>query len=200
MKSTCVSIKLLSNVPNLLVPVTNPAITKAMSLHGRLVNGKLFQTNGLLSKALNPIAVCVNDIGEKKGKSLHCYLDGLNCCLRLLTSAVNYINQLRKDTARIHVRDLAMVDLCKWECEVGQDELFPFDVAKKCEEIHRAGRLGRLAFRPSKVSGRRFTPSSRPTHRSFQASHQYQRHSQSRPLLGQRPPQGRRMFGPRPQQ
>lgn len=51
MKSTCVSIKLLSNVPNLLVPVTNPAITKAMSLHGRLVDGKLFQTNGLLSKA-----------------------------------------------------------------------------------------------------------------------------------------------------
>ena len=199
-KSTCASIKFPSNVPNLSVPVTNPAITKAMSLHGRLVDGKLFQTNGLLSKALVPIAVCLNDIGDRKGKSLHCYLDGLNNCLRLLTSAVNYINQLRKDIARIHVRDSAMVDICKWECEVGQNELFPFDVTKKCEEIHKAGKLGRPAFRPSKAPGRRFTSSSRPAHRSSQASFQSRRRSQSRPFLGQRPPQGRRMFGPRPQQ
>ena len=103
----------------------NPAITKAMSLHGRLVDGKLFQTNGLLTKALVPIAVCLNDIGVRKGKNVHCYLDGLNYCLRLLTSAINYINRLRKDIARIHVRVSAMVDLCKWECEVGQEELFP---------------------------------------------------------------------------
>ena len=201
-KATCASVKIPSNVPNLAVPVTNSAITKAMSLHGRLIDGKLFQTNGLLSKALVPIAVCVNDIGEKKGKSLTCYLDGLNTCLRLLTSAVNYINQLRKDIARIHVRDSAMVDLCKWECEVGQNELFPFDVAKKCEEIHKEGRLGRPSFRSSKVpgTGRRFIPSSRPAHRSSQASYQSRGRFQSRPFLGQRPPQGRRKFGPRPQQ
>ena len=94
-KSTCASIKLPSNVPNLSVPVTNPAITKAMSVNGRLVDSKLFQTNVLLTKALVPIAVCLSDIGEKKSKSLHCYLDGLNNCLRLLTSAVNYINSFK---------------------------------------------------------------------------------------------------------
>ncbi|MPD04656.1 hypothetical protein E2C01_100354 [Portunus trituberculatus] len=32
---------------------------------------------------------------------------------RLLTSAVNYLNQLRKDVARTHVRDSAMVNLSK---------------------------------------------------------------------------------------
>ncbi|MPC79354.1 hypothetical protein E2C01_073877 [Portunus trituberculatus] len=51
-----------------------------------------------------------------------------------------------------------MVDLCKWECEVGQDELFPFDVAKKCEEIHKAGRLGWPSFRPSKAVYSLFPP------------------------------------------
>ncbi|MPC77038.1 hypothetical protein E2C01_071477 [Portunus trituberculatus] len=25
-----------------------------------------------------------------------------------------------------------MVDLCKWECDEGQQELFPFDVTRKC--------------------------------------------------------------------
>ncbi|MPC82980.1 hypothetical protein E2C01_077669 [Portunus trituberculatus] len=58
-KSTCGLIKLPSNIPNLTVPVTNPTITKAMSLHGRLVDNKLFQTNDLLTKALVPIAVCL---------------------------------------------------------------------------------------------------------------------------------------------
>ena len=199
-KLTCGKIKLPSNVPNLAVPVTNAEITKAMSVNGRLVDTKLFQTNCLLTKALVPIAVCINDIGEKKSKSLPSYLDGLNNCLRLLTSAVNYLNQLRKDVARIHVRDSAMVDLCKWECEVGQQELFPFDVTQKCEEIHKAGRLGRPSFRPSsKTSSRRFSSSSRSAHQSShsQARYQSRPHSQARPFFGQRPPQGRGMHRPK---
>ena len=199
-KLTCGKIKLPSNVPNLAVPVTNAEITKAMSVNGRLVDTKLFQTNFLLTKALVPIAVCINDIGEKKSKSLPSYLDGLNNCLRLLTSAVNYLNQLRKDVARIHVRDSAMVDLCKWECEVGQQELFPFDVTQKCEEIHKAGRLGRPSFRPSsKTSSRRFSSSSRSAHQSShsQARYQSRPHSQARPFFGQRPPQGRGMHRPK---
>ncbi|MPC48013.1 hypothetical protein E2C01_041777 [Portunus trituberculatus] len=65
-KLMCVKIKLLINVPNLTMPVTNAAITKAMSVNGRLVDAKLFQTNCLLTKAIVPIAVCVNDIGQKK--------------------------------------------------------------------------------------------------------------------------------------
>ncbi|XP_045101327.1 uncharacterized protein LOC123498229 [Portunus trituberculatus] len=65
-KLTCAKIKLPSNVPNLTMPVTNAAITKAMSVNGCLVDAKLFQTNCLLTKAIVPIAVCVNDIGQKK--------------------------------------------------------------------------------------------------------------------------------------
>ncbi|MPC74717.1 hypothetical protein E2C01_069091 [Portunus trituberculatus] len=183
-------------MPNLTMPVTNAAITKTMSVNGNLVDAKLFQTNCLLTKAIVPIAVSVNDIEQKKGKSLLCYLDGLNSSLRLLTSAVNYLNQLRKDVAQIHVRDSAMVDLCKWECEVGQQELFPFDVTRKCEEIHKTGRLGRPSFRPSsKTSGKRFSSSSRSSHRPSQGHYQSRPRSQNRPFFGQRPPQGRGMHG-----
>ncbi|MPC30784.1 hypothetical protein E2C01_024053 [Portunus trituberculatus] len=55
-KLTCAKIKLPSNVPNLTMPVTNATITEAMSVNGRLVDAKLFQTNCLLTKAIVPIA------------------------------------------------------------------------------------------------------------------------------------------------
>lgn len=51
-KATASKIKLPSNVPNLKVPETNPAIVKAMSVVGKLVDGRLAFANGLLAKAL----------------------------------------------------------------------------------------------------------------------------------------------------
>lgn len=62
---TCNKIKLLGNVPNLKVPVTNPAIIKAMSVGGKLVDTWLSLTNKLVTKALVPIVRCINDIGDK---------------------------------------------------------------------------------------------------------------------------------------
>ena len=112
-KLICNKIKLPSNVPNLLVPATNSAIAKAMSVGGRLLDTRLFHTNSLLTKALVPIAQCVSDIGEKKGQSVNCYLDGLNNSVRLLASAVNYVNHLRKEIVRLHVHDSALAELCK---------------------------------------------------------------------------------------
>ncbi|MPC77897.1 hypothetical protein E2C01_072366 [Portunus trituberculatus] len=178
------------------VPVTNTAVTKAMSVGGRLVDARLFYVNGLLCKALVPVVQCISDIGEKKGKPLHGYLDGLNSSLRLMTSVVNYLNHLRKEVARLHVHDPAMTDLCKWECEVGWDELFPFNVVKKCEEIHKTRKLGRPVFRPfwnrRLATFRQF--SRRPGHyQQWRALPQRtgSRHH-VRPFLGQRASQGRR--------
>ena len=117
MKTTCSKVRLPSNIPNLTVPATNAAITKALSVGGRLIDTHLSFTNGLLSKALVPVAQCLSDIGERKGKAVVAYLDGLNNCVRLLTSAVCYLNQLRKEVARIHVNDSALAELCRcWHC------------------------------------------------------------------------------------
>lgn len=192
-KQTCDKIKLPNNVPNLKVPVTNPAITKAMSVGGKLVDTRLSLTNGLLVKALVPIARCISDIGDGNVQPITCYLEGLNNSFRLLASAVNYLNQLRKEVARIHVNDSALAELCIWECEVGQDDLFPFDVIKKCEEIHKSRKLGRPTFRPHKGPGKRFAPPRQPSRHSFRPSYPQQSRPryQTRPFLGKRPPQAK---------
>lgn len=198
-KQTCDKIKLPSNVPNLKVPVTNSALTKAMSVGGKLVDTRLSLTNGLLTKALVPLARCLSDIGDGNIQPISSYLEGLNNSFRLLASAVNYVNQLRKEVARIHVNDSALVELCKWECDVGQDDLFPFDIVKKCEEIHKSRRLGRPSFRPHKGPGRRFAPHRQSARHPFRPSYPQQPRprSQPRPFLGSRPPQGRGRPAPR---
>ncbi|KAK4299840.1 hypothetical protein Pmani_027912 [Petrolisthes manimaculis] len=147
-KITANKIKVPSNVPNMKIPETNPPIVRALSAGGKLLDACLTHINGLLTKALVPITQCVSDVGERKGKVINYYLEGLNDCLRLLISAINYTNQLRKEVARIHVNDTALAELCKWECEVGTEELFPFDVVKNCDEIHKTKKLGRPSFGP----------------------------------------------------
>ncbi|MPC54745.1 hypothetical protein E2C01_048670 [Portunus trituberculatus] len=172
------------------VPATNSAITKAMSVGGKLLDTRICHTNGVLVKALVPIAQCISDIGEKIEKPISSYLGDLNNSLRLLSSAVNYLNQVRKEVARIHVNDSALAELCKWECEVGRDELFPFDVIKKCEEIHKSRKLGRPSSRPYKYNrARRQVPHRQDSRRSTYPQTR-QRHSQ-KSFIGHRAPQGR---------
>lgn len=107
-KTIASKIKVPSNVPNMITPETNPPIVKAMSVGGRLVDARLSYFNSLLIKALVPITECVSDVGERKGKLIKYYLEGLNDCLRLLISSINYANQLRKEVAWIHVNDSAL--------------------------------------------------------------------------------------------
>ena len=190
-KTVCSRIKIPSNVPNMTVPVTNAAVTKAMGVGGKLLDTRLCHTIGVLIKALVPIARCVSDIGEKTGKPITSYLSALNDSFRLLTSAVNYLNQLRKEVVRIHANDSALAELCKWECEVGKDDLFPFDVIKKCDDILRTRRLGRPAFRPYRY-GRARRHAAPPRQDTRKPHYPQARHrTAQRPFLGHRASQGR---------
>lgn len=192
-KLTCSKIQLPRNVPNLCVPSTNSAITKALSTGGKLLDNRLFQTNGLLSKALVLLAQCVSDIGERAGKPLSHYLEGFNNSIRLLVSAINFLNHMRKEVARLHVHDSALTDLCKWDCDVGTDALFPFDIAKKCDEIHKTKRLGRPSFRPHKSRGPRWSLQNRQPAGSRRPLFQRADSRSSRLFLGQTASQGRGM-------
>lgn len=80
---------------------------------------------------LIPIAKCISDIRKKKANIINSYQKRLNKRFRLLTSTVNYINQLVREVAHIHRHDSALAKLCRWDCKIGKDELFPFDVVKK---------------------------------------------------------------------
>ena len=146
-KATAAKIKLPSNVGNLKVPVTNNDITIAMSTGGKFLDARLTRTNCFISKAIVPMAKIVSDIGEKKNLPSEVCLSSLNDSLRLLAAAFNYNNHIRKEVARVHVNDSALAQLCKWECDVGSDELFPFNVAKKCDEIHKTKKLGMPYFK-----------------------------------------------------
>lgn len=111
---TCDKIKLPSNVLNLKVSVFSATI-KAMSVGEKVDDTQFSLTNGPVTEALVPIALCTTDIGDGNNQPIYFYLDDLNNNLRLLTSTVAYINQLRKEVAWIHV-----VELCKMQCEVGK--------------------------------------------------------------------------------
>ena len=189
-KATCTRLLVPSNVPNMTVPETNPVISKALSVGGKVLDARLAHTNGLLLKALVPILRCLSDIGENAGKPISTYLSGFNDSLRLLVSAFNYLNHLRTEVARIHVSDSALTELCKWEHEVGRDALFPFDVAKKCDEIHKTKRLGRPSFRPYKFGRPQGHDFRQATRRPFFP--RAKPNPSARPFLGQKQPRGRR--------
>ncbi|MPC68725.1 hypothetical protein E2C01_062931 [Portunus trituberculatus] len=162
-----------------------------MTVGGKLRDKWLFHTNGLLSKALVPVAQCISDIGEGKGKPVSSYLEGLDNSLRLLASAVNYVNQLWKEVARINVNDSPLAELCKWECAVGKEVLFPFDVTKKCDKICKTRKVGRHLLHPHKMSGpKRFAPYGSTSGLFFHPS-QSQSRTSSRHFLCQKLPQGK---------
>ena len=127
--------------------MTNGDITKAMTSGGKLLDARLARTNGILSKAIVPLARLMSDFGEKNNLSMEHYTPGLNSSLRLLPAAFNYVNHIHKEVARIHMHDSALAKLCSWECEVGTADLFPVDVAKKCEEMHKTRKLGRSFYK-----------------------------------------------------
>ena len=195
-KATSAKIKLPINVDNLKVPVTNSDITQAMNAGGKFLDARLTRTNCLISKAIVPVANLISDLGERKNRPTDFYLASLNDSLRLLAAAFNYLNHIRKEVARIHVNDSALTHLTTWECEVGTNELFPFDVAKKCDEIHKTKKLGRPQYKQkTNLQPRRF----KPYYNKRQVDKQlHQGYSQSRynpkPGFGHKQPQGRKPF------
>lgn len=190
-KATAAKVKLPSNVANFQVPVTNADVTKALSMGGRLLDARVSRTSCLLTKAIVPLARLLSDFGDKKTLSLDQHVMGLNSSLRLLAAAFNYMTHIRKEIVRLHVQDSALARLCTWDCEVGTAELFPFDVAKRCDELHRTRTLGRSTYRPKPSGGtqKRFQPY--VTKRQWPRQHTSSSRVpvQSRPFLGHR--QGR---------
>ena len=164
-KETAAKIKFPSNIPNLIVPETNKDLVSAMKFPARLMDLSQKKIAGLIARAMTPIATIVSDIGEQKTKKTEDYLEGLVDSLRLLAAAFNYTNQSRKDIIRNNVNDKSLAELCKWDVEVGTQELFPFDCTKKIEEMRKSKKIG---YKPS-------------YHKSVRTSSSYEHFGTSRP-------------------
>lgn len=185
-KATAAKVKLPVNVGNFTVPVTNADVAKALSVGGKLLDARMFRTTCLLSKAIVPLARLLSDFGDKKNPSLEQHVMGLNSSLRLLTAAFNYMTHIRKEIVRLHVQDSALAKLCTWDCEVGTAELFPFDVAKKCDELHKTRKLGGFTYkhRPSGGTQKRFKPYVTKRQWTRQDTSSSRAPARSRPFLG----------------
>ena len=107
---------------------------------------QLYLSNGLIGKAMVPLMKIVGDPDLCQGKVYlsMTHLEDINKSLKLMTAAINYVNHSRKENVRNGVRDNVLRRLCSWDCSVGNKELFPFKVSKRCHELRRAKNLGRF--------------------------------------------------------
>ena len=181
-KALLQSVKIPDNVPNLTVPATNNDIMKAMPKQAKSLDYQLVRTNTLIAKAIAPLASFVADVGQKQVKPAAEYLDGINSSVRMLTAAFNFLNFSRKEIVRNYVREKGLTSLCQWDCPVGQDELFPFDVTKRCDELRKVRTLGAPNFAYRYRPQQQQQQQRKPTTNSFKwPPRSYEHHQQQRP-------------------
>ena len=111
-KDLCGKIKVPKNIKNFKIPETNEDIVKAMTLKVKYLDNNLQRLGTLLMKSLSPIVYFISDSLDSKPIDKK-YVKEFNNSLRLITAALNYTFQLRKDVIRINIQDQALADLCK---------------------------------------------------------------------------------------
>ena len=154
-KEAASKFKFPANVPNMVVPALNDDLRKAYDAGGKVIEGGIFRCVGLVAKAMVPVVRMVDDVANQRiVKPATAYLDGANVSVRLMATVFNLLNHVRKDVARFHVKETALQDICNWECDVGSDKLFPFNVTKRCDEIRKTRRLGSSDNRNNHSFGR----------------------------------------------
>ena len=151
-----------SNVPNLVVPVTNSDIEQALSRGTKILDGQLSRSTDVLAKGMVPLLRLASDMKDETVKLGPGHCKGVLSSLKLLTAAFNYLNHSRKELIRNSVQNEVLRQLCSWKCKVGDKELFPFDVNKKVAELRKGQNLGRLkSYREFKRYDRTFRGGSR---------------------------------------
>ena len=130
------------NVPKLKVPAMNEELLHAMSRGGKFLDSKLFRSSGLLAKSLVPIMNFLTDIYSGKMRPLSDYFQDLMCSVRLTVANLNYLHQTRRDVCKLLIKEPGLHKFCNWNCAIGEEYLFPFDMVKKVEEYRKSIKLG----------------------------------------------------------
>ncbi len=122
-----------ANVKALKVPKTNSEVFDGMNKGPKVTDACVQKTQLMLSKALVPLIMTVNDIGIGKADELAPKLEPFMDVIRLTAGALSQLSQVRKDIIRNDLK-YPMAKLCTWETPVGDDWLFGPDVVKKVKE------------------------------------------------------------------
>lgn len=88
------------------------------------------------------------------------YLEPFNDSVRLFMAAFNWLSHGRKDNARNSVHDNSFGEICGWDTPVGKENLWPFDVRKKVDELKKTKKLGAPNYN---YKGKGKFPRSRPS-------------------------------------
>ena len=146
-KDLAARIQFPSNVPNFKVPAMNKDILHSMNQNTKMMELRLANTNNLLGKAMVPIVRVLKDAGLQQAKPVSEYISDLQDSLRLLLAAFNYQNHARKELVKCNVKDTPLQSLCSWDYDVGTNEIFSFNVSKRCGDIARSRKIGQ-PYRP----------------------------------------------------
>ena len=101
-----------------------------------------------------PLLQLLTDIHNDELKPMQQYLSSLIDSCRLSVANFNYMHQIRKDVAKLLIKEPALRHICSWECPVGDENIFAFDVNKRVKEYNKSLQLGA----PSERGGFRGRP------------------------------------------
>ena len=97
------------------------------------MDSALQQVTLLIMKGMIPTIQLIDLIGKGSQDSIQNHLEQMSDSVRLLSAAVNYLSQARKDVIRNDLHG-SVARFCTWETPVGVPTLFCDDVAKKFKE------------------------------------------------------------------
>ena len=141
------------NVPKLKVPKLNQILMDMLPIHAKNMDNRLCHASLLVSKCMVPIMNIMTDIE----KGIHVpplkILGELFRVCNMSMANFNALQQLRKDVVKSGVRNASVKDLCDWNCDIGDEHLFPEDLIKRIEDRIKASRVLRAQRRGSRGRG-----------------------------------------------
>ncbi len=138
--------KVPDNVPNLVVPRTNPEVWEHLHRGTQMVDGQIQRVQLLQVNALSVILRIIDEIGTNRAGLTESHLEELTDANRMVTMSFACLNQVRKEAIR-NAMGFPLAKFCGWDVPVGTDCLFP-DLSKKLKEKDEVGfKLRRRRYR-----------------------------------------------------
>ena len=169
-----VEISVPENCPRLVVPQLNTGVSLALRApNSKLTERVLSKITGIVCKAMVPVLHVLDDVMSNSDcKLLPGRTEALSKALVLMSTVINVSNQGRKNNIQNSIEEPLLRQICGPDTDVGDIDLFDFNVLEKVAELRKARNLG-LANRSrgsGPVRGRQRHPSRpyyQPRHRGY---------------------------------
>ncbi len=120
------------NIPNLVVPRTNPEVWENLHRGVQMVDSQVQRTQLLQVNAMSVILRIIDEIGTNTAGMTEAHLTKLTDANRMVTMSFSCLNQVRKELIR-NAMGFPLAKFCSWDTPVGTEFLFT-DLSKKLKE------------------------------------------------------------------